>query len=69
MNWSNHGVVWEIDHIIPLSSFDFKKEIEIYKAFHYTNLQPLFKTTEIAESYGYKNEIGNRNKGDKYDEK
>ena len=39
--------------------------IAIYKAFGYENTQPLFKTTEIAESYGYKNEIGNRDKGDK----
>ena len=35
------------------------------QCFHYTNLQPLFKTTEIAEQYGYINEIGNRNKGNK----
>jgi hypothetical protein len=62
MNWDNHGIVWEIDHIIPCSSFDLTKEEEQKQAFHYTNTQPLFKTTEIAESFGYKNEIGNRNK-------
>lgn len=62
MNWDNHGIVWEIDHIIPCSSFDLTKEEEQQKCFHYTNLQPLFKTTEIAELFGYKNEIGNRNK-------
>jgi hypothetical protein len=65
MNWDNHGVVWEIDHIIPCSSFDLTKEEEQQKYFHYTNLQPLFKTTEIAESFGYKNEVGNRNKYNK----
>jgi len=31
---------------------------------YYTNLQPLFKTTEIAKSLGYINEMGNRNKSD-----
>ncbi len=61
MTWSNHGIIWEIDHIIPCSKFDLTKEEEQQKCFHYTNLQPLFKTTEIAEQYGY-NEIGNRNK-------
>jgi len=63
MNWINHGKIWEIDHILPISSFDFTKEEEIYKCFNYKNTQPLFITTEIAENYGY-NEIGNRNKQD-----
>lgn len=65
MNWQNWGTVWELDHILPCVSFDLTKLEEQQKCFHYTNLQPLFKTTEIAESYGYKNEIGNRNKYDK----
>jgi len=63
MNWSNFGKIWEIDHIIPISKFDLTIEENIYKAFNYLNTQPLFKTTEIAESLGYKNYIGNRNKG------
>ena len=62
MNWENHGEVWEIDHIIPCVSFDLKKLEEQKKCFHYSNLQPLFKTTKIAEKFGYYKEIGNRNK-------
>jgi hypothetical protein len=62
MNWQNHGEIWEIDHILPCSSFDFTKEGNIEKCFHYTNHQPLFKTTEIAESFGYTDQIGNKNK-------
>lgn len=65
MNWANHGKIWEIDHIIPLSSFDLTIEENIYKAFNYKNTQPLFKTTSIAESFGYKNYVGNREKSDK----
>ena len=65
MNWENYGEVWEIDHKIPLSTFDLTKENNIYKAFNYQNTQPLFKTTEIAESFGYVNQIGNRNKSNK----
>jgi hypothetical protein len=63
MNWGNHGKIWEIDHIIPTSSA--KNKEELLKINHYTNFQPLFKTTKIAESFGYKNEVGNRNKSNK----
>jgi hypothetical protein len=62
MNWDNYGVIWEIDHIIPCINFDLTQEEEQKKAFHYINTQPLFVTTSIAESLGYKNYIGNRNK-------
>lgn len=62
MNWNNHGEVWEIDHIIPIASFDFNFKEQIEQCFHYSNHQPLFKTTEIAESFGYENYIGNKNK-------
>jgi hypothetical protein len=65
MSWDNHGTIWEIDHIIPCAKFDLTIEENIFKCFHYTNHQPLFKTTEIAELFGYKNQIGNRNKQNK----
>jgi hypothetical protein len=62
MTWENHGDIWEIDHILPCASFDFTQEGDLEKCFHYFNHQPLFKTTEIAESFGYTDQIGNRNK-------
>lgn len=65
MNWENHGKIWEIDHKIPCDSFDLTLLEEQFKCFHYTNIQPLFKTTEIAKSFGYEDEIGNREKSNK----
>ena len=62
MNWDNHGKVWEIDHIKPCSSFNLTDIEQQKQCFHYTNLQPLFKTSELAKSLGYIDEIGNRNK-------
>lgn len=62
MTWENHGKIWELDHIKPCDSFNLLLREEQQECFHYTNFQPLFKTTSIAESFGYKNEIGNRNK-------
>ena len=47
-------------------TIDLTKKEEQQKCFHYTNLQPLFKTTEIAKQFGYENEVGNRNKSNIY---
>jgi len=46
MSWSNHGE-WHIDHIIPLSSA--KNETELYKLFHYSNLQPLWASENMSK--------------------
>lgn len=43
MTWDNYGIKgWHIDHIVPLERFDHTDESQIYEAWHYTNLQPLW---------------------------
>jgi hypothetical protein len=41
MNWDNYGKYWEIDHIIPLFTFDFTNPENIKIAFNYINTRPL----------------------------
>jgi hypothetical protein len=50
MTWSNYASYWQIDHIIPVSFFNFTSEHEQYICFHWTNLRPLFKTSNIIKS-------------------
>jgi hypothetical protein len=41
MSWENRKL-WHIDHIRPLASFDLTDVEQRHRAFHYTNLQPLW---------------------------
>jgi len=42
MTWDNYGE-WEIDHVIPLSSFDLTDRAQLLEACNWFNLQPLWK--------------------------
>jgi len=61
MNWTNFGSYWQIDHILPINSFDFSNENDKHICFHWTNLQPLTcienrtKTNKILPHYYYNN--------------
>lgn len=49
MSWHNKNL-WHVDHIIPLTAFNLLDETECKKAFHYTNLQPLWAEDNWAKS-------------------
>ena len=49
MSWLNYGE-WEIDHIIPLSHFNFKKRADRYTCFNFRNTQPLWRTDNRKKS-------------------
>jgi hypothetical protein len=50
INWDNYGEYWEIDHIKPIDAFDLNDETQLYKAFKYTNTQPLKKKDNREKS-------------------
>jgi hypothetical protein len=50
MTWQNYGKAWHLDHVIPCASFDLTQEHERHRAFHYTNLQPLWAKENIRKS-------------------
>jgi hypothetical protein len=71
MTRENLGEVWEVDHIIPVGSFDLSDPEQVKACFHHSNLQPLFihenrakrdKTPDEWASYCALNAI----KGGKY---
>lgn len=53
MTWQNYGKgkdKWIIDHIEPICSFDLRIKDNQYKAFHYTNLQPLWYVDHVNKT-------------------
>ena len=50
MSWNNYGMYWDIDHVIPLSKFNFNNEVELKICYNWINLRPLEKKTNILKS-------------------
>lgn len=55
MTRENYGE-WHLDHIRPLSSWDFEIETEckLREAWHYTNLQPLWAKDNLSKGKSWK---------------
>lgn len=54
MCWENYGLHgWHMDHIKPIASYNLDNRDELYKACHYTNLQPLWADENIRKKDKY----------------
>ena len=42
MHWNNYGIVWNIDHVLPCSSFDLTCKKSQEQCYHWTNLRPMY---------------------------
>lgn len=49
MSWDNYGRAWQIDHVIPLSSFNLADPKQFGQACHYTNLKPVWRRTNMRK--------------------
>ena len=50
MTFDNHGSYWDIDHIIPCSTFDLTKKEDILKCFHWSNMAPLEHIKNLSKN-------------------
>jgi hypothetical protein len=50
MSWDNYGSLWEVDHVIPCSSYDLTIEDNKKECFHWSNMRPLLKTQNMSKS-------------------
>lgn len=48
MGWHNRPK-WHIDHVLPLAAFDLSNAKQQRVAFHYSNLQPLWKHENLSK--------------------
>lgn len=74
MTWENYGKYWQIDHILPVSGFDFSNERNKFICFNWTNLQPLtskennFKKDKLMPHYYFNNIVNIARFNSKYKE-
>ena len=46
----NHGKVWHIDHVIPISKFDLNDEMQQLIAFNWRNTMPLYSRDNLSKN-------------------
>jgi ribosomal protein L17 len=49
LNWDNHGIVWEIEHVMPCNSFDLTNKDQQKICFHWTNTSCVPKIINLSK--------------------
>jgi hypothetical protein len=49
-NWANYGSYWHIDHVLPLSLYDYSDINEIKKSWDLRNLRPLGAKANLSKN-------------------
>ena len=59
MNWDNYGLkkYWVIDHVKPMTKFDFSKDSQILECMHWSNLRPLENVKNIQKRNKYSEKL------------
>lgn len=50
MSWDNYGTCWQIDHTIPVNSWDVSKHDEAMMCFNWKNLMPLNASMNLRKA-------------------
>ena len=50
ISWENHGVLWHVDHVVPVAFFNLSDLDEQIVCFHWSNLRPLYSKENLNKS-------------------
>ncbi len=60
LNWGNFGISWQLDHVIPMSYFDFSKKDDLLLCWNFLNIR-VEKITESLVSDPKQNILSAKN--------
>ena len=50
MTIENYGSVWQIDHCLPIASFNLSDENDMKKCFNWINLRPMYSNENNSKN-------------------
>jgi hypothetical protein len=50
MSWDNYGLIWQVDHVLPVSRFDHSDMNQVRICWNWQNLRPMWSDENLAKS-------------------